>query len=407
MHLLDLLAAATVARFDLQQAAGGQRPLQQPYVTGSDPIALFAALLSYKIGAGNGVRSDQLSNRSLPAAGDEPAEDAVEQSPLVSDLLASPVIPSVMPQPGGPEPSALPPLAGGEVDHAQLAVQAAGAEPAFEPIGERARPATGGLGHVRTSTLPGLASEPVDQQPLTPSAEVAEFADVAPTVEAPLLSERQSGPGARNAAMTVATALKAAAVTKQAPPQEGGSPSAPMDNATAAAAVGTTGSSAPTTATTDPAMVDSTQGSAMLDRPFVAPQPELPSLPLRLLHQTEERLTVRMDVRELGSIAVDLTHDGQLLDLSLQASRPDTTQLLGRNLDELLSGLQDRHIDIGGAKVSTGATGTDAQTEQSGRNWQQAGGQGGGHPVRQQAESGDRTSRQQPWMDDGVLNVMV
>lgn len=77
--------------------------------------------------------------------------------------------------------------------------------------------------------------------------------------------------------------------------------------------------------------------------------------PVRLVHRDPDgRLAVRVDARELGAIQVDVQQAGDRLDLGLRAARPETADLLGQHLPELLAGLRGRRIDVGQASVLAG-----------------------------------------------------
>ncbi|MFO7246053.1 MAG: flagellar hook-length control protein FliK [Bacillota bacterium] len=77
--------------------------------------------------------------------------------------------------------------------------------------------------------------------------------------------------------------------------------------------------------------------------------------PVRLLHRDAgRRLAVRVDARELGPIHVDVRRAGEQIELGLRALRPETADLLGQHLPELVAGLRTRRLDVSQAGVFTG-----------------------------------------------------
>ncbi|HEX6989416.1 MAG TPA: flagellar hook-length control protein FliK [Bacillota bacterium] len=81
----------------------------------------------------------------------------------------------------------------------------------------------------------------------------------------------------------------------------------------------------------------------------------LADFPVRVLRRDPDgHLAVRVDARELGAIEVAVQDQGGRLDLGLRAARPETADLLGQHLPELLAGLRSRRLDVGSASVAAG-----------------------------------------------------
>lgn len=71
-----------------------------------------------------------------------------------------------------------------------------------------------------------------------------------------------------------------------------------------------------------------------------------------IVKRGEGRVGLRVADRELGPIWVDLHRHGQRVDIGFKVTETATLQLLEANLDQLLSGLRHRHIDVGETAVS-------------------------------------------------------